>query len=159
MKNVLDVEPSSTTEAIALQYFKYLVARDMESFATIWTEDAVQRVPFTPEGLGAVVLSSFDGRQAIVDHYRLVTANRREHVFWIDHIHNTVDPGCVIFEAHARSVIGETSAVYENQYVCVFHIREGKIAELKEYANPLPVMRAFRGAFGYGIDAATTNQQ
>jgi ketosteroid isomerase-like protein len=37
--------------------------------------------------------------------------------------------------------------VYANEYVCVFHIRDGKIAELKEYANPLPVMRAFRGAF------------
>ena len=119
----------------------------MDRFGAIWTEDAVQRVPFLPEGLGTVVQSAFRGRQTIVDHYRLVTANRRDHIFWIDHVHYTKDPNCIIFEAHARSVIGETGAVYENQYVCIFHIRDGKIAELKEYADPLPVMKTFSGAF------------
>ena len=147
MKNVLDIRPATDTEAAALRYFQYLVTRDMDRFDTIWTEDAVQRVPFTPEGLGTVVQSAFEGRHTIVEHYRLVTKNRRDHVFWIDHTHHTSDPNCIIFEAHARSVIGETGVAYENQYVCVFHIRDGKIAELKEYANPLPVMRTFGGAF------------
>ena len=147
MKNVLEIQPVNETEAAALKYFQYLVTRDMDRFETIWTEDAVQRVPFTPEGLGAVVRSAFEGRRTIVDHYRLVTANRREHVFWIDRTHYTQDPNCVIFEAHARSIIGETGAVYENRYICVFHIRDGKIAELKEYADPLPVMKTFGGAF------------
>jgi ketosteroid isomerase-like protein len=124
------------------------VRKDLGAFADIWTEDAVQFVPFTPEGLGAVVPSSFVGRAAIVDHYRIVIKNRRDHAFWIDRIHHTQDPEVVIIEAHARSVIGETGAVYENQYVCVFQIRDGRIAELREYANPLPVMRAFSGAFG-----------
>jgi len=152
MPNVLEMEPSDSTERIALSYFTLLVRRDMDGFANIWTEDAVQQVPFTPEGLGKVVPAAFNGRESIATHYRTVTKNRREHIFWIDHIHRTVDPNCVIIEAHARSVIGETNAVYENNYVCVFHIRDGRIAELKEYANPLPVMRAFRGAFDNGHD-------
>jgi uncharacterized protein len=147
MKNVLDIQPVNETEAVALKYFQYLVQRDMDRFETIWTEDAVQRVPFTPEGLGAVVLSAFEGKRTIVDHYRLVTAKRREHVFWIDQTYYTQDPDCIIFEAHARSILGETGAVYENRYVCIFRIRDGKIAELKEYADPQPVTRAFGGAF------------
>jgi uncharacterized protein len=153
MPNVLEIQPSNSTEGIALSYFTSLVRRDMDHFERIWTDDAVQQVPFTPEGLGKVVPSAFNGKDAIVRHYRIVTRNRREHVFWIDHIHTTSDSNCVIIEAHARSVIGETNAVYENSYVCVFHIRGGKIAELKEYANPLPVMRAFRGAFETARDA------
>ena len=147
MRDVLNIPPSNDTEAAALSYFALLVKRDMPAFAAIWTEDAVQSVPFTPEGLGRVVPSAFHGREAILEHYQLVARNRREHVFWIDAIHHTLDPACIIVEAHARSIIGETGAVYENNYVCVFRIRDGKIAELKEYANPLPVMRAFRGAF------------
>jgi ketosteroid isomerase-like protein len=150
MPNVLEIQPSDSAERIALSYFTLLVRRDMVNFANIWTEDAVQHVPFTPEGLGTVVPAAFDGREAIASHYRAVTKNRREHVFWIDRIHKTLDANCVIVEAHARSIIGETDAVYENSYVCVFHLRDGKIAELKEYANPLPVMRAFRGAFDSG---------
>jgi ketosteroid isomerase-like protein len=147
MPNVLEIQPSSATERIALSYFTLLVRRDMDHFGEIWTDDAVQQVPFTPEGLGEVVPTAFKGRDAIVSHYRTVTKNRREHVFWIDQIHPTSDSNCIIIEAHARSIIGETNAVYENSYVCVFHLRGGKIAVLKEYANPLPVMRAFRGAF------------
>jgi ketosteroid isomerase-like protein len=147
MPNVLEVQPTNAMEATALSYFRLLASRDMDGFAEIWTEDAIQHVPFTPEGLGSVVPAAFVGKQAIVGHYRVVTKNRREHVFWIDQIHNTMDSQCVIVEAHARSIIGETNAVYENAYVCVFRIRGGKIAVLKEYANPLPVMRAFRGAF------------
>jgi ketosteroid isomerase-like protein len=147
MQNVLDIKPSNANEAVALSYFILLVKRDMLEFAKIWTADAVQSVPFTPEGLGEVVPGAFNGRQAIVDHYLIVARNRREHVFWIDEIHHTADPDCLIIEAHARSIIGETNAVYENNYVCVFKLRAGQIAGLKEYANPLPVMRAFRGAF------------
>jgi ketosteroid isomerase-like protein len=153
MANVLEIQPSNSTERIALSYFTLLVRRDMDHFEQIWTDDAVQQVPFTPEGLGNVVPTAFKGKDAIVSHYRTVTKNRREHVFWIDRIHNTSDGNCVIVEAHARSIIGETGAVYENSYVCVFHVRNGKIAELKEYANPLPVMRAFRGAFEIARDA------
>ncbi len=149
MKNVLEIKPVNETEAAALKYFQFLVVRDMDRFETIWTEDAVQRVPFMPEGLGAVVKSAFEGRRTIVDHYRLVTAKRRDHVFWIDHTHYTQDPNCIIFEAHARSVIGETGAVYENSYVwCIPHPRCGKIAELKEYADPQPgTYKTFSGAF------------
>jgi uncharacterized protein len=147
MRNVLEIQAASDTEAVALSYFSLLVRKDLDRFANIWNEDAVQRVPFTPEGLGKFVPEAFVGRQAIVNHYRAAIRNRRNHVFWIDQIHNTADPGCVIVEARASSIIGETDAVYENNYVCVFHIRNGKIAELREYANPLPVMRAFRGAF------------
>jgi ketosteroid isomerase-like protein len=147
MWNASEIKRANTTEEVALSYFKLLVNRDMEGFEKTWTEDALQRVLFTPEGLRTVVPSAFVGRQTIVDHYRTVTKNWREHSFWIDHIHHAHDEDCVILEAHTRSVIGETGAVYENMYVCVFHVRDREIAELKEHANPLPVMRAFAGAF------------
>jgi ketosteroid isomerase-like protein len=147
MRNVLETEPRSEAEAVALSYFVLLVRRDMAALAGIWHEDAVQHVPFPPEGLGDFAPTLFDGREAIMDHYRAAFANRRDHVFWIDHVHETREPGIVIVEAHARSILGETGAVYENSYVCVFVIRDGRIAELREYANPLPAMRVFRPVF------------
>jgi ketosteroid isomerase-like protein len=147
MRNVLEIEPGSPQEAVALSYFSLLVRRDMAALEAIWHEDAVQRIPFPPEGLGDFAPTLFDGRDAIMAHYRAAFANRRDHVFWIDHIHATRDPGIVIVEAHARSILGETGAVYENAYICVFVIRDGRIAELREYANPLPAMRVFRTVF------------
>lgn len=147
MRNVLEIEPGSPQEAVALSYFRLLVQRDMAALERIWHEHAVQRIPFPPEGLGGFAPTLFDGREAIMDHYRAAFANRRDHVFWIDHVHAARDPGIVIVEAHARSILGETGAVYENVYVCVFVIRDGKIAELREYANPLPAMKVFGPVF------------
>lgn len=148
MRNVLDIAPRDEVEAVALSYFSLLVKRELATLETIWHEDAVQHIPFPPEGLGDFAPTCFDGREAIMDHYRAAFANRRDHVFWIDHLHRTGDPGTVIVEAHARSILGETGAIYENAYVCVFIIRDGRIAELREYANPLPAMRIFGQVFG-----------
>jgi len=71
----------------------------------------------------------------------------RDHVFWIDETYRTDKPGCLIVEAHARSLVGETGKVYENSYVCIFRVRDGKLAGLKEYVNPLAFMKAFQGGF------------
>jgi ketosteroid isomerase-like protein len=147
MSNVLEIEPEDADEAVALSYFSLLVRRDMIALERIWHEDAVQHIPFPPEGLGDFAPTSFVGREAIMDHYRAAFVNRRDHVFWIDHVHRTRDAGTIIVEAHARSILGETGAVYENNYVCVFTIRDGRITELREYANPLPAMRVFSPVF------------
>jgi ketosteroid isomerase-like protein len=146
-KDVLEIAPSSPEEEIALSYFRSIVTRDFEGMERIFAEDAVQYNPWPAEGFGSLATKSFDGRKGIVDHYRMALANRRDHIFWIDHIHRTQDPNCIIIEAHARSILGETDAVYENEYICVFHIRDGRIFELKEYTNPLAAMRSFAGAF------------
>ncbi len=142
-----EVEPGNADEAVVLRYFTLLMQRDMENFAALWHEDAVQDIPFLPEGFGNFVTGAFHGRAAIMDHYRAAFANRREHVFWIDEIHRTARPGCIIIEAHARSLVGETGRIYENSYVCIFQVRGGRLARLKEYVNPLAFMKAFAGGF------------
>ena len=78
---------------------------------------------------------------------RAAFPNRRDHVFWIDETYRTDKPGCLIVEAHARSLVGETGKVYENRYVCIFQVRAGKLLGLKEYVNPLAFMKAFQGGF------------
>lgn len=142
-----EIVPGSADEAVALSYFTLLMRRDLEGFADIWHEDAVQDIPFPPEGFGKFVTTKFADKSAIMDHYRVAFANRKDHVFWIDEIYKTDRPGHVIIEARARSVVGETGKVYENNYVCVFVVRGGKLSLLKEYANPLHFMNAFAGGF------------
>jgi uncharacterized protein len=149
VKRADEIEPASPDQAVALSYFTLLMKRDMEGFADIWHDDAAQDIPFPPEGFGKFVTARFADKGEIMDHYNVAFANRRDHVFWIDEIYETKDPGTVIIEAHARSVVGETEKVYENNYICVFVVRDGKLALLKEYANPL----AFMNAFGGGFDA------
>jgi len=147
MKRADEVVAGNEDEAVVLSYFTLLMKRDLDGFAEIWQEDAVQDVPFPPEGFGKFVTSRFAGKQEIMDHYTVAFANRRDHVFWIDEIYRTSKPGHIIVEAHARSIVGETERVYENNYVCVFSIRGGRVARLREYADPLKFMQAFGGGF------------
>ncbi len=142
-----EISPRNQNESVVLGYFTLLMKRDLEHFEALWQPDAVQEIPFVPEGFGKFVTSRFEGREEIMAHYRAAFANRRDHVFVIDDIHRTDDPDCIIVEAHARSLVGETGRVYENSYVCLFRLREGKLALLREYVNPLPCMKAFGGGF------------
>lgn len=95
----------------------------------------------------ASMAGAFGGKTKIVEHYNIAFKNRHDHVFWIDHSHLTQDPQCVIIEAHARSLVGETNRVHENLYVCIFKAAEGRLIELREYVNPLEFMKAFEGGF------------
>jgi ketosteroid isomerase-like protein len=142
-----EIQPRDADEAVMLAYFTLLMKRDLDGFEALWHEDAVQDIPFLPEGFGKFVTSALTGRAEIMAHYRAAFANRRDHVFWIDETYGTGKPGCLIVEAHARSLVGETGKVYENSYVCIFEVRAGKLARLKEYVNPLAFMKAFQGGF------------
>jgi len=139
--------PRTEVEALSIGYFTRLMARDMEAFAELWHDDAVQYIPFLAEGFGRFVTEAFVGKAKIVEHYTIAFKNRRDHVFWVDDSHLTQDPQCVIIEAHARSLVGETGRVYENSYVCIFKAAEGKLIELREYVNPLKFIQAFEGGF------------
>jgi len=141
--------PRSPAEAVVLSYFTLLMARDLDGLETIWREDAVQEIPFPPEGFGAFVTPVFDGRDAIMAHYRAAFANRRDHVFTIEAVHGTDDADCIVVEATAQSLVGETGRIYCNRYVCVFRLVDGRIAMLREYVDPL----AFAAAFSGGFDA------
>lgn len=142
-----EIVPADADEALVLGYFTTLMRRDLAAFEALWHEDAVQEIPFLPEGFGRFVPGTMEGRAGIMEHYRVAFARRRDHVFWIDAIHRTAAPGILIVEAHARSLVGETAQVYENRYVCIFEARAGKLARLKEYVNPLAFMKAFGGGF------------
>jgi uncharacterized protein len=147
MQRADDITPRDGTEAAALSYFTLLMRRDLDAFEEIWTRDAVQAIPFPPEGFGAFVTPSFEGRAAIMAHYRAAFANRRDHVFTIAAIHRLPDAETVIVEAAGRSLVGETGRIYENRYVCVFEITDGLISRLREYVDPLAFTRAFAGGF------------
>lgn len=55
-------------------------------------------------------------------------------------VHLTQDPNVAIVEFEGRSVSNETGAAYEQNYVSVVTFRDGRIAHIKEYYNPIRVL-------------------
>jgi ketosteroid isomerase-like protein len=147
MTLVDEFEPRNESEALVLGYFRHMKRKEWKEFEALWDENAVQQALYRPDGLDNFIPDRFVGRDRIITHYKKAIANRREHEFWIDVLHRTEDPGCFVVECRGRSIVGENGSLYENRYVFIFTIREGRLTYLKEYADPLPIMRAFTGAF------------
>jgi len=136
-----EIVPRNANEATALGFFTTLMNKDFEAFADLWADDAVQEIPFAPE------LPNFEdvwsGKAQILSYYVKAIPGRKDHVFWIHDIHQTTDPDVLIVEASAHSVIIASGRSYDQRYIVIFKLRDGKIILDREYVNPLNFMRAF----------------
>jgi len=134
-------EPHSPNEAVIRKFFVTLMEKDLDGFEDLWAEDAVQEIPFPPEVDGFEPV--WNGKERIVSYYRQAIPKRRDHVFLIDQMHQTVDPDVIAVEAAAHSVVADTGKSYDQRYVFFFRLRDGLIVLNREYVNPLPFMRTF----------------
>ncbi|MBP0590466.1 nuclear transport factor 2 family protein [Paraburkholderia sp. LEh10] len=130
-------------EACVLRFYTLLMKKQFDEWGSLFAEDAVQENVFMPALPG--LEAQFKGRDRIVFHYRTVLSNRIDHVFTIDGIHECNGGSIVIVEARGVSTVPETGRLYDQQYVMVFTLANGRIAGLREYMNPLVFQKAFDG--------------
>lgn len=131
--------PSPLAE-VALGFHRTLEAGHFDAFEALFAPDAVNELPFhSPVSPPQLV-----GAKAIADDYRKMISNRRDLEFTIHTV--TEDPAAqrVILEFSGRSVIGETGALYEQDYVGVFLIEDGRIRRLRLYADPQRAAKALQ---------------
>jgi len=129
------------TRAAVRQFLTGLETHDMAMLNDVWAEDAVQQMPYAPEGFPSQV----SGREALIAHYSGWPTNagaaRFTHALVF---HDMLDPSRVFAEFHGEADILPTGRRYDQRYGGVFVVEDGKIALFREYFNPDP----FRYAFG-----------
>lgn len=132
--------PSQAGEQVevALGFHRTLEAGDLDAFQALFTPDAVNELPYH----SPVSPAQFVGAEAIAADYRNMMANRRDLRFTIHTV--TTDPrdNRVVLEFSGRSIIGETGALYEQDYVGVFTIDGTRISRLRLYADPQRAAKA-----------------
>lgn len=144
MQRADEMQPRDANEATVLGFFTNLMKKDMAAFEDLWAVDAVQDMPFA---IGVPTLEpTWHGKEKLLSYYRKSIPNRRDHVFTIEKLHRTVDPDVIIVEAAGRSVVGDTGRVYDQRYVFIYHLRDGKIVLNREHFNPLIWQAAFDGS-------------
>ena len=89
-------------------------------------------------------LATFDGQAAVLKNLeRLIDTMARAVL--VDKQFTVSDDGQVVFmEAKGDLVQMETSTAYNNVYIFKFTFKDGKIAKIIEYTNPITVAK-FRG--------------
>jgi len=123
-----------------------LEEKDMEKLASLWTDDAVQEMPFSPEGFPKRVV----GRANLVTHYATWPENSGEADFTSRLIiYPMRDPETVFVEFKGRVDIVPTGREYKQNYGGLFHVQNGEITLFREYYDPAPFVWAF------GLDGDT----
>jgi len=128
------------TEQAVRDFLTSLETKDMEAFAAVWAENAVQDMPYAPEGFPRRV----EGRDNLIQHYGgwpevSGTANfTNELVFY-----PMEDPTMVFAEWHGVVEIIPTGRVYDQRYGGLFQVVDGKIVLFREYFNPTVFVEAF----------------
>ncbi|MDR5699131.1 nuclear transport factor 2 family protein [Agromyces aerolatus] len=130
-----EVEPQVE---IALGFHRTLEAGDFDAFEALFTTDAVNELPFH----SPVSPAQFVGAAAIAADYRKMISKRRELEFTIHTVTTDAAANRVVLEFSGRSIIGETGALYEQDYVGVFTIDGTQVSLLRLYADPQRAAKA-----------------
>jgi ketosteroid isomerase-like protein len=128
---------SGNAERVAHEFYRALEAQDIDRFARLWTEDAVYRVPMTPDG----VPGQLEGRDAIVSgldgFFDLFGAT---DFTW--HVEPMADRDKV-FATWSLDIELVAGGRYQNQGAAVFELHRGRIVEFTEWFDTAAYLATF----------------
>ena len=113
-----------------------LLAPGADGFAAMMAEDGVMEFPFAPPGLPA----RLEGRDAIAAHLAGLPALLSIESLSEPEVHLGRDGETAVLEFDCRGRAVATGRPYEQRYVSVITVRDGRIARYRDYWNPLVVL-------------------
>lgn len=130
-------QPISDAATVVETFFATLEAMDIGAFLEVWAEDGVQIMPFSPQGFP----KRLEGKAAIHDQYRSLPENFASMRFPRTFTATEV-PGQILVR-YTGEIELKQGGRYDNTYVGLFTVRDGKIVEFVEYFDPIVLVQAF----------------
>ena len=130
---VKDDEIRQANLAVMQRYRTLLFAQRFDEWIELWADDGICEFPFAAgdspkrlEGKAEILgyMTRFPSKFSIEGVDRL-------------QIHPCLDPNTVVAEMAIRGRATGTDKPYNQQYVVVAELRDGKLARYREYWNPL----------------------
>ncbi|GAA4621077.1 nuclear transport factor 2 family protein [Saccharopolyspora hordei] len=114
-----------------------LLAKDMDAFTDLFAPDCTVEFPFA-EVTPARLTGREEVRAYLADYPERMDITGFPSVL----VHRTTDPSTLVVEltAHGRTVA--TGEAYEMRYAWVLVVRDGLVAELRDYWSPVRAARA-----------------
>ena len=123
------------------EFFRALSERDLSIAGAVLTEEAVETIPLAMAG-GTDPERVFDGKDAVLGYLQTILDNFKQAVM-VDRQTFIADDGATAFvEGRGDLILKQTGQPYRNIYVFRFSISDGKITEVREYANPVIYAKA-----------------
>ena len=111
-----------------------------ESFVQMFAEDGVMEFPYALPSPRRV-----EGREALAAHLGYLA--RLVELLSVSDVvkHETTDPEVFIVEFASSGRAVATGEPFEQRYISVIRVRDGRIVHYKDYWNPLAILRTMRG--------------
>jgi ketosteroid isomerase-like protein len=123
------------------EFFRALSDRDVPIASAVFTEETVESIPFAMAG-GTEPERVFDGKDAVLGYLQTILDNFKQAVM-VDRKTFISDDGATVFvEGRGDLILEKTGHPYRNIYVFKFSVFDGKITEIREYANPVIYAKA-----------------
>ncbi|MGL5836394.1 MAG: nuclear transport factor 2 family protein [Waterburya sp.] len=134
------IQRQQTKQAV-IDFLTSLEAKNMEKFASVWAENAVQDMPFSPDGFPKRV----EGKANLIKHYAAWPETSGEANFTNELVFYPMQDSTMVFAEWRGDVdIIPTGRNYNQRYGGLFHVINGKIELFREYYDPI----VFKDAFG-----------
>ncbi|MDA0563786.1 nuclear transport factor 2 family protein [Streptomonospora sp. S1-112] len=125
-------------EGVFRRLLELLVAKDMAGIAELWAPDGTAEFPFAEAGAP----TRLSGRAAVRDYLAGYTDVYDVTGVAAVRVHRTGDPETVVAEFSAEGRTVRTGAPYRMDYITVVTVRDGLIAEYRDYWSPVQAARA-----------------
>ena len=133
------------TQQAVIDFLTSLEDKDMDKFASVWAEDAVQDMPFSPEGFPKRV----EGKDNLIKHYAAWPETSDKANFTKHLVFYPMQDSTMVFAEWRGDVdIIPTGRKYKQRYGGLFHVVNGKMELFREYYDPI----VFKNAFGLNGD-------
>ncbi|ETX28649.1 nuclear transport factor 2 family protein [Roseivivax isoporae] len=106
----------------------------------LFTDDVVFEFPYAPEGLPR----RLEGLPALADHLSRIGPMLELAHFTLHAVHPAGETVVLEFSCQGRGVA--TGLPYDQDYISVVVLRDGRISRYRDYWNPLVVLSALGGA-------------
>jgi ketosteroid isomerase-like protein len=131
------VEKANDNRQVVDSFFNAMEAQKFEAIKEIFAENAVQLLPYAPEGFP----NRLEGSEAIYNQFSGLTAYFSQMKFARE-IYATEDPN-FFFVKFKGDMEVKSGGNYKNDYLATFKLENGKIIEYVEYFNPIVMAKAF----------------
>ena len=111
----------------------------MDKFAELWAEDAVQDMPFSPEGFPKRV----EGKNALLEHYSTWPKISGQTNFTYNLVFYPMQDSTMVFAEWRGDVEIIPRRNYRQRYGGLFQVVDGKIELFREYYDPIVFQYAF----------------
>ena len=132
-------DADTASERVVRHFFERLNAEDLEGVRALFTEDAA----WLPQARDMPGAGEYRGRDVIVDDFLKPIRGMFAKGSPSNRILSMASKGpLVLVETHGTGHLSD-GRPYDNRYAWAFEVRDGKVAQIREYLDSYYIVRLF----------------